>query len=62
MGNLVIPEKASEKEKIKSEMAGYLNELNFSGEISYGTYCSVFDFSMGLLDKMFEHGKAQNGI
>lgn len=62
MGNWGISDKATEKEKIKSEMADYLNGLNSCGEISYSVYSEAFDFSMSLLDKMFEHGKTQNGV
>ncbi len=57
-----ISEKASEKEKIKSKMADYLNGLNSCGEIDYSVYCRMFDFSMDLLDEMYEHGKTPNFI
>jgi hypothetical protein len=62
MGNWGISENASEKEKIKSEMADYLNGLNSCGEISYSIYCEAFDASMNLLDKMYELGTAQNEL
>lgn len=45
------------KKKIKAEMADFLNGLNCCGEISYISYCEIFDFSMELLDKMYELGK-----
>ena len=57
-----ISEKASEKEKIKSEMADYLHGLNSCAEIDYSAYSKLFDFSMNLLDKMYEHGKSQNVV
>lgn len=49
-----ISENATEKEKIKSEMADYLQGLNSVGEIDYKTYSDMFDFSMKLLDKMYD--------
>lgn len=57
MGNWGISETASEKEKIKSEFADFINGLNSCGEIDYSIYSELFDFTMPLLDKMFEHGK-----
>ena len=48
---------ASEKEKLKAEFADYLHELSSVGEISYENYSELFDFGMGLLDKMYEVGK-----
>ena len=59
MGNWGISETASDKEKLKSEMADYLNGLNSTGEISYATSCELFDFSMGLLDKMHALGAGE---
>lgn len=56
MGNWGISPNASPKEKLKSEMADYLQGLNAVGEISYGTYNKLFGFSMSLLDKMHELG------
>lgn len=58
MGNWGISEKATEKEKIKSEWADYLNGLNSVGEISYSIYSEAFDFGMKLLDRMYELGKS----
>jgi hypothetical protein len=58
MGNWGISETASEKEKIKSEFADFINGLNSCGEIDYSVYSELFDFAMPLLDKMFEAGKA----
>lgn len=52
-----INPKASKKEKIKSELADYLNGLNSCGIIDYSTYSEIFDFGMELLDKMYEQGK-----
>ena len=57
MGDWGISENSSEKEKIKSEFADYINGLNCCGNIDYHTYSSLFDFTMPLLDKMFEHGR-----
>lgn len=57
MGNWGISKNAPENEKLKSEMADYLSGLNSVGEISYSTYSELYDFSMGLLDKMYELGK-----
>lgn len=51
-----ISENASLKEELKSEMADFLNGLNSTGEISYAIYSETFDFSMDLLDKMYELG------
>lgn len=55
-----ISENATPKEKLKSEMADYLNGLNSTGVIDYTTYSEAFDFSMELLDKMYELGKKEN--
>ena len=49
-----ISENATEKETIKSEMADYLKGLNLVGEIDWKTYSEMFDFSMKLLDKMYD--------
>jgi hypothetical protein len=57
MGNWGISENASEKEKIKSKYADYLNGLNCVGEISYSVYSEAFDVGMDLFDKMYELGK-----
>lgn len=54
-----ISENATEKEKLKSELADYLNGLNSTGVIGYIEYCSLFDFTMKLLDKMYELGKEE---
>lgn len=53
MGNWGISENATEKEKIKSKMADFLNGLNCSGDIGITTYDEIFDFSMKLLDEMY---------
>lgn len=60
MGNWGISENASENEKLKSEMADFLGGLNSCGEIDYISYSKIFDFSMELLDKMYELGKRGN--
>ncbi|MFV4887421.1 hypothetical protein RY279_18435 [Bacillus velezensis] len=48
---------ATTKEKLKSEMADYLNGLNSTGVISYAVYSEAFEVSMNLLDKMYDLGK-----
>ncbi|MBN7742691.1 hypothetical protein ABRD05_16670 [Bacillus velezensis] len=48
---------ATNKEKLKAEMADYLNGLNSTGAISYAVYSEAFDVSMNLLDKMYDLGK-----
>ncbi|MCY8466448.1 hypothetical protein [Bacillus atrophaeus] len=52
-----ISPKATNKEKLKAEMADYLNGLNSTGEITYEVYSEAFEISMKLLDKMYELGK-----
>ena len=52
-----IAQTASEKEKIKSEYADYLNGLNSKGKISYEVYSEAFDVGMELLDTMYEQGR-----
>ncbi len=54
MGGWGISENATPKEKLKSEMADYLHGLNSVGKIDYSVYCGAFDFSMELLDKMYD--------
>lgn len=41
-------------------MADFLGTLNSCEEISYSLYLEIFDFSMNLLDKMYELGKSEN--
>ncbi|WP_235701134.1 hypothetical protein [Bacillus subtilis] len=48
---------ATNKEKLKAEMADFLNGLNSTGAISYEVYNEAFDVSMKLLDKMYDLGK-----
>lgn len=60
MGNWGISESATDKEKLKSKMADFLNGLNCCGDISISTYDAIFDFSMDMLDKMYELGKSEN--
>ncbi|APQ78862.1 MULTISPECIES: hypothetical protein [Clostridium] len=62
MGNWGISETAAPKEKIKSEMADFLNGLNSVGEISYSTYSEIFDFSMDLLDRMYDLAKSELSV
>lgn len=62
MGNWGISENATEKEKLKSKMADFLNGLNCCGDISISTYDEIFDFSMELLDSMYELGKSESVI
>jgi len=57
MGNWGISSNSSDQEKIKSKMADYLHGLNSVGDIDYKIYDEAFDFSMGLLDEMYELGK-----
>ncbi|MED4817655.1 hypothetical protein [Bacillus atrophaeus] len=52
-----ISPNATKKEKLKAEMADYLNGLNSTGEIDYEVYSEAFEISMKLLDKMYELGK-----
>lgn len=54
-----ISNTASPKETLKSEMADYLHGLNSTGEIDYSVYSALFDFAMGLLDKMYELGASE---
>ena len=49
-----IESTATPKEKLKAEMADYLHGLNATGEISYSTYSELFDFSLDLLNKMYD--------
>ncbi|RUT58488.1 hypothetical protein C1148_06950 [Clostridium botulinum] len=62
MGNWGISETATPKEKIKSEMADFLNGLNSVGEISYSTYSERFDFSMNLLDRIYDLAKSELSV
>lgn len=57
-----ISQNATKKEKLKSEMADYLNGLNSVGEISYSVYSEAFDFSMDLLNKMYELGRKEGKL
>lgn len=54
MGDWGISSEATEKEKIKAEMADFLNGYNSCGEIDYKVYSELFDISMDLLDRMYE--------
>lgn len=58
MGWGVSPD-ATNKEKLKAEMADFLSGLNATGEISYEIYKESFDFSMKLLDKMYDLGNLE---
>ncbi|QXN70190.1 hypothetical protein INTERNEXUS_150 [Bacillus phage vB_BspM_Internexus] len=55
-----ISPNATKKEKLKSEMADFLNGLNSTGEINYSIYSEMFDYSMNLLDEMYELSKSEN--
>ncbi|AMS01351.1 hypothetical protein AR9_g267 [Bacillus phage AR9] len=55
-----ISPNATKKEKLKAEMADFLNGLNSTGEISYSIYSEMFDYSMNLLDEMYELSKSEN--
>jgi hypothetical protein len=59
MGNWGISKNASNKEKLKSKMADYLHGLNSCCIIDYSQYSEAFDFSMTLLDEMYELGKKE---
>ena len=61
MSEFGISNKASEKEKLKSEFADMINGLNCVGKISYATYCDLFDFTHKLLDDMYELGRKEHG-
>lgn len=60
MGNWGISSSANPKERLKSEMADFLNGLNSVGKIDYEAYSEIFDFSMDLLDAMYELGAKKN--
>ena len=60
MGNWGISENATPKEKLKAEMQDFLNGLNCVGQIDYTTYSEIFDFSMDLLNQIYELGKKEN--
>ncbi|WP_207634868.1 hypothetical protein [Cytobacillus praedii] len=55
-----ISENAAPKEKLKSEMGDYLGGLNSTGKIDYETYSNIYDFTMGMLDRMYELGKKES--
>lgn len=59
MGNWGIAKTATPKEKLKAEYADYLNGLNSVGEISYSTYCELYDIGTNLLDKMYDLAKLE---
>lgn len=40
-------------------MSDYLQGLNSTGEIDYDTYLGLFDFSLVLLDKMYDLGRTE---
>lgn len=40
-------------------MADFLNGLNSVGDIDYSVYNKIFDFSMDILDKMYDLGKEE---
>ena len=55
-----ISKNASKKEKLKEEMNDYLKGLYSCCNIDYSTYSIIYDYSMELLDKMYELGKSEN--
>lgn len=57
-----ISPNADERVKIKSEMADYLKGLNSVGKIDYETLSEAFDFSLELLDKMYDLGKKESWL
>lgn len=57
-----ISPKSEERLQLKSEMADCLKGLNSTGNIDYQTYKEVLDFSMDLLDKMYELGMKQKKL
>ena len=57
MGGWGISKHASEKEKLKSELADYLHGLNATGEIDYSIYSEMFGLTMALMDQMYEQGQ-----
>lgn len=59
MGGWGVSPNASEKEKLKSEWADYLNGLNSCCEITYSVYSEAFDFGMNLLDEMYTLGQKE---
>lgn len=56
MGRGTSPETEA-RIKVKAEMADYLKELHSTDYISYKAYDVLFDFSLELLDKMYQLGK-----
>lgn len=52
-----ISSNAANKEKLKAEMADYLNGFNSTGIMSYEVYSEALSVSMKLLDKMYDLGK-----
>ena len=59
MGNWGISKDVTPKEKLKSKMADFLNGLNCVGEINISTCDEIFDFSMDLLDEVFDLAKSE---
>ncbi len=43
-------------------MADFLNGLNSVGKISYSTYSQIFDFSMDLLDRIYDLTKSELSV
>ena len=46
----------TEREKVRNEFAQHLNTLNNNGDIPYNVYSELFDFTMSLLDEMYQLG------
>lgn len=59
MGNWGISDSASDVEKVKSRFNDFLKGLNCVGEITYSTYCEIYDFGMSVLGEMYELGKKE---
>ena len=59
MANWGVLGTATAIEKIKVEMADYINELYSSDEIDYSTFSQLFDFSLPLIQKAYELGKKE---
>jgi hypothetical protein len=54
-----ISQNASEKEKIKSDIADMLVGLNSTGKIDYNEYSELFDYCMNLMDRMYNLGRLE---
>lgn len=59
MGGWGISKDAAPKEKLKSEMADFINGLNSIGALDFANCVELHDLSMGLLDKMYDLAKSE---